>query len=190
MTKAITVAQAEQSRSSSVWVLNTSGSNGRSKGKLHITITEGNGRSTVVTVQDTRIPMDLTTQATKNALLTSPDFRRCVAAQVIRLISDEDAEKLLDNPDAQAEQRRLLNIGDSHAAPETENKELRAMQQAESGDIGPFTLNLAHTEEGDEDAIVASLRNNADNMTIKELKYVVDTSKLAKVKAAAASLIV
>ena len=188
MANPITIAQAEQSNSSSVWVLNSSGSSGRAKGNLHITIVEGNGRATVVTVPNTRIPVDLTTQATKNALMQSPDFRRCVAAKVLTLIDDKTAEKLLDNPDAQAEQRRLLNIDSAHQH-ETDIPELKALQAQESGKIGPFALNLAHTEDGDEDAIVANLKNNADNLSTEELQYVVNNSKFAKVKGAAAELV-
>lgn len=188
MATPISVAQAEQSKSSSVWVLNTSNSGGRQKGLLHITITEGNGRASVITIPSTRIPVDLTTQATKNALLTSPDFRRCIAARVLTLITEEDAVHLLDNPDAKAEQARLMNI-DTAAEHETDIPELRALKEAESGQIGAFALNLAHTDDGDEDAIVANLKNNADGLSKIELQYIVNTSKFAKVKGAAAELV-
>jgi len=63
------------------------------------------------------------------------------------------------------------------------------MDQA-SGEIGGFAMNLAHTTEGDEEAIVASLRNNSESLTKLELQYIVNNSTFAKVKGLAAELAV
>lgn len=187
----LSISQCEQSNESSVWVLNTSGANGSSKGIINITITEGNGRATVVRVPVTAIPVDLTTQATKNALMMSPDFRRLVASGIVRLISDENAMKMLDNDTARAEQRRLLNIDLQHEI-QSDNlpSEVQSMQAEAQGNIGGFALNIAHTSEGDEEAICANLRNNADSLSPEELQYIVNTSTMHKVKMAAAELAV
>lgn len=189
----ITISQAERSESSSVWALNGTIGSGRPQGVVNITITEGNGRAQVVKMPVTRIPVDLTTQATKSALLMSPDFRRLVSAQIIMLISEEDAIKMLDNDDARAEQRRLLDIEATHDAsdllPSAPQEVKSAMDQAE-GKISGFALNLAHTTEGDEEAIVASLRNNAQALTKVDLQYIVNNSTFPKVKGLAAELAV
>ena len=188
----LTISQAEHdTKSSSVWALNSSGS-GRPKGIVNITITEGNGRAQIVKVPVTIIPVDLTTQATKSALLMSPDFRRLVAGRVLSLISEEDAMKLLDSDQARAEQRRLLDIDASHEndiQPDAPQAAQSLMAEA-SGDIGGFAMNLAHTTQGDEDAVVAQLRNNAEALSKAELQYIVNNSTFAKVKGLAAELAV
>lgn len=187
----LSISQCEQSNESSVWVLNTSGSNGTSKGIINVTITEGNGRATVVRIPQTAIPVDLTTQATKSALMMSPDFRRIAAARIVRLISDADAMKMLDNDEARAEQRRLLNVDLQHEVQNDQlPREVQAMQAEAQGNIGGFALNIAHTAEGDEEAICANLRNNADSLSAEELQYIVNTSELHKVKMTAAELAV
>lgn len=189
--KALTVSQVEQSQSTSVWAMNTSASKGTGKGIINLTITEGNGRSTVVRIPVTFIPVDLTTQATKSALTMSPDFRRLVASRIITLISDADAEKMLDNDKARAEQSRLLNIESLHEVDEQQQTaEVRSMMAEASGNIGGLALNIAHTTDGDEEAVVANLRNNAEALTKDELKYIVDNSQMHKVKVLAADLLV
>lgn len=187
----ITVAQAEKSESSSVWVLNTSGERGKSKGIINISIVEGNGRTNVVRVPVTGIPIDLTTQATKSALLVSPDFRRLVQQTIIRIISDADAESLLASPAAKEEQRRLLDIDHQHEIQDNQmSTELQSAKAEIGGEIGGLAMHIAHTTDGDEEAVAANLRNNADGMTQRELQYIVNNSTMHKVKATAAGLIV
>jgi hypothetical protein len=144
-----------------------------------------------VRIPQTAIPVDLTTQATKSALMMSPDFRRIAAARIVRLISDADAMKMLDNDEARAEQRRLLNVDLQHEVQNDQlPREVQAMQAEAQGNIGGFALNIAHTAEGDEEAICANLRNNADSLSAEELQYIVNTSELHKVKMTAAELAV
>lgn len=189
--KGITVSQAEQANTSSVWVLNTSGERGKSKGIINITIIEGNGRSNVVRIPVTHIPIDLTTQATKSAILMSPDFRRLVQASIIKLISEDDALKMLDAPGAKEEQRRLLDIDRQHEIQgEQQSTELQSALAEQAGEISGLAMHIAHTTEGDEEAVAANLRNNADSLSQKELKYIVDNSSMHKVKATAAQFIV
>lgn len=139
----------------------------------------------------TFIPVDLTTQATKSALTMSPDFRRLVASRIITLISEEDATKMLDNDKARAEQARLLNIESLHEVDEQQQTaEVRSMMAEASGNIGGLALNIAHTTDGDEEAVVANLRNNAEALSKDELKYIVDNSQMHKVKVLAADLLV
>jgi hypothetical protein len=191
--KGISISEAEQANSSSVWALNNSGGRGRQMGKINITITEGNGRSSAIAIPVTKIPLDLTTKATKSALLMSPDFRRLVAAQIVKLISEENAMRLLDNDDAREEMRRLMSL-DSHATLDeiqaNAPAEVKNLMASESGNIGGFALNIAHTEDGEEDAILAQLRNNVESLSREELSYIVNNSKFPKVKGYAAERIV
>ena len=74
----LTIAQAEKESGSALWVLNNSGGNCKQFGVINVTIPEGNGQVYTIRVPDTSIPIDLTTQATRNAILTNPQFRRLV----------------------------------------------------------------------------------------------------------------
>lgn len=189
--KALTISQVEQAQSSSVWALNSSGSRGESKGIINIGITEGNGRSAVVRIPVTFIPVDLTTQATKNALTMSPDFRRIVASGLVKLISEEDAMALLDNEESRREQRRLLNIDSQHEVQaEQYSPAVKAILAQKDGNISGLAMNIAHTTEGDEDTVVSNLRNNMESLNEGDLKYIVDNSIFAKVKTMAAERIV
>lgn len=184
----ITISQAEQSKSSSVWALNGSGVKGQQKGNINITVTEGNGRANNIVLPVTFIPIDLTTQATKNAVLSSPDFRRMVQRQFVRLISEEDATLLLSTQEAQAEQRRIFDLGTAeldaiHAEAPAEVKSLLAEN---NGTVGGYAMNLAHNKDGNEDELVSNLRNNIESLSTEELQYIVNNSSFPRVKALAA----
>lgn len=183
-----TVAQTENAKCSSVWALNRSGANGVAKGVLHLpSVVEANGRGTVVSIPVTFVPLDLTTLATKSALCMNPDFRRLVSNGLIGLISEEDAIRLRSTQAAQTEIRRLQNVNELQGVVETQQPaELQSMKQADAGSIGGLAMNIAHTEDGDEDAVVANLRNNIDALSAEELKYIVTNSPMHKVKILAA----
>lgn len=191
--RSISVNEVEQAKSSSVWALNVSGGRGVSKGILNISVTEGNGRQTVIRVPVTDIPIDLTTQATKRALVESPDFRRLVSSGTyLKLIRDEDAASLLSTERAQEEYRRLLSLEQvsDDAIQADAPTEVQSMMMEDAGNIGGFAMNIAHTADGNEDDVVTNLRINAENLTTAELQYIVNTSTFPKVKALAAELIV
>lgn len=189
--KAITIGQAEQAKSSSVWALNTSGERGTSKGIINLTITEGNGVRAVLRVPVTFIPIDLSSFATKSAILTNPDFRRLVTAGIVTLVSDAEAEAATNNDRARAELRRILNIDQQHVVQDEQtSNEVKSLMSEAEGAIGGFAMNIAHTTDGDEDAIVSNLRNNAENLSKEELQYIVNNSQFHKVKGLAAELVV
>lgn len=190
----MTIAQAEQAKGSSVWAMNGSGGRGQQKGIINITITEGNGQRNVVRLPVTFIPVDLTTQATKNAILSSPDFRRLVQRGFVKLVSEEDAAKMLDSDEARKEQQRVLELDSAELEEIQTNapEDVKAMLAESSGQIGGYAMNLAHTEvgQGDEDQMVSNLRNNADSLSRDELQYIANNSKFPRVKTLAADLIV
>lgn len=192
----LTVAQAEKDKSSSsLWVLNNSGNQGslKQKGVINISIPEGNGQVNTIRVPITFIPIDLTTQATKNAVLSNPQFRRLVQGGLLRILSADHAEELLQSPDAQEEQRRIFSLGSAdelQPLQETAPEQVKNIIQADQGTISGYALNLAHNSDGNEDDLVASLKANASTLTTEELKYIVNNSIHAKVKTEAAMRIV
>lgn len=191
--KFLTVAQAEREKSSSsLWVLNNSGGNGKQKGVINITIPEGNGQVHTIRVPVTSIPIDITTQATKNAVLANPQFRRLVQGNMIAIVNEDYAQELLSTPEAQEEQRRLFSLGydDLEALQSEAPAAVRDVLNEGEGNIGGYAMNLAHNNGGNEDDLVASLRAQADTLSVSELQYIVNNSVHAKVKAEAARRIV
>ena len=188
----LTIAQAEKIESSALWILNNRGSIGEQFGVVNITIPEGNGQVHTIRVPDTNIPIDITTQATKNAVLSNPQFRRLVHGRMLTIVTEDEANQMLSTPEAQEEQRRLFSIGyeDPAAMRETAPSMLKDMVAADEGNIGGYAMNLAHNDNGNEDDLVSSLRTNASTLNVDELRYIVNNSVHAKVKAEAAKHIV
>ena len=190
--KFLTIAEAERDKSSSLWIMNNSGGGGKQKGIINITIPEGNGQVNTLRLPVTAIPVDITTQATKNSILSNPQFRRVVQGKMIHIVSDEHASLLLSTPEAQEEQRRLFSLGYDelptiqHDAPDA----IKDIIAEGAGNIGGYAMNLAHNNEGNEDELVVSLRNQADTLNEEEFKYIVNTSIHPKVKAEAAKHLV
>lgn len=78
------------------------------EGALIINIPKPNGTgSTVLRIERTWLPRDLTTQMSRRQLLESSEFRAAVANKYIVLITEEYARSLLRSADAEDEQRRL-----------------------------------------------------------------------------------
>lgn len=191
--KHITISQAEKEESSSLWALNTSHLVVKDRGIVNISIAEGNGNSTVVRLPVTRIPIDLSTQATKSAIIQSPNFRRMITRGIVQLVSSESAESYMLDPVAAKEGRRVASqlAGFEEIEPgaaTTAPIDLQNMVAESSGEIGGFALNLAHITEGDEESVLASLENNADTLSKSDFQYIVNNSKFARVKARAAEL--
>ena len=61
----ITFKQLEANGDSSVWVFNQT----NPKGRVHINVRENHGDPILITVENTWIPMDLTTRCTREAIL-------------------------------------------------------------------------------------------------------------------------
>lgn len=173
-------------------MLNNSGGAGRQKGVINITIPEGSGQVHTLRIPVTFIPIDVTTQATKNAVLSNPQFRRLVQGGMVQIASENHAADLLQAPAAQEEQRRLFSLGYEEAeaiqpdAPEA----VKDLINESAGNVGGYAMNLAHNNDGNEDELVSSLRSNAGGLSTDELKYIVNNSVHAKVKTEAARHIV
>ena len=100
----------KQDPMASIWVRNNvhrSPDVGR-EGDLVINIPKPNGvGSTVLRVERTWLPIDLTTQMSRLQILESAEFRSAVTNKFIVLLTEEYAQRLLRSPDAENEQRRL-----------------------------------------------------------------------------------
>lgn len=183
----MTIADLEASKSSSVWVLN----NSNPKGNVNMTMNDGQGQMIVVTMPVTWIPIDLTTQATKSAILTSPTFRRMLAQGMIKLLSEEQALLTMESAEAQKEGARIYNRAQELTMDDkTIPQEAKAAVAEGDGSISGFALNLANAKDLDEDQVLTTLRNNESGMSQADFRYIAENSQYSRVKARAAELLI
>ncbi len=93
-----------------IWGLNSvAESDLRAVGEIHLSIKQsnGNGSPDPLYMPVTWLPRELTATITRRRLLESSEFRRACHNGLITLISKEDAMRMLEQPGARAEQKRL-----------------------------------------------------------------------------------
>jgi len=181
--KVMTIGELENSKTSSVWVKNIS----NPKGNVNMTMNDGQGTQIVLQVPVTWIPIDLTTQATKSAILSAPSLRRMLAQGMIQLISEEDAMEVMQQADAQKEAVRIYNRAqDMEIDMQQVPVEAQKAQVESDGSISGFAMNIAASNDMDEDQVMNTLRNNESNLTQGDLKYIAQNSTFPRVKTFAA----
>lgn len=154
-------------------------------------MSDGQGQQIVVQVPVTWIPTDLTTQATKNAIISSPTFRRMLSMGFVKLVSEEQALMTMENADAQKEASRIYNraqelMTDDAMMP----KEAQQAVVESDGSVSGFALNLAGAKDMDEDQVLTTLRNNESSMSAADFRYITENSQFPRVKARAAEMLV
>ncbi len=182
----LTLGQLEKSESSSVWVLN----NTEPKGNVNITMNDGQGASLVVTVPVTWIPIDLTTQATKTALINSPHFRRMLSINALLLVGDDQAEITMAAANAQKEAGRVYSrVLDLAGAIDVNTMPAAAAKASteSSGNISGMAMQLAMATDLDEDQVMTTLQGNASSMSDQDMQYLAENSRFPRVKEYAAA---
>ena len=177
----LTVSALEKLDCGSVWVLNKT----NPRGALSMVISGGMGERTTVTVPSTYVPIDLSTQSTKQALVSAPEFRRMTVPNGrLVIISEEDALTLLAEPGAQAEAARAHRL---EYVPEIDASGAVAAASAEAGasEVSGFALNLVMSEDSVE-TCMAALRNQADTLNKADFDYIALNHKQSDVKTLAA----
>lgn len=94
---------------SPLWAINNSPNSDVARvGSLIIPISKPNGTGfNHLNVPVTWLPVDLTMEIPREHILDSAEFRQALGKGLLGIISDADAKRLLSDPDAKEEQRRL-----------------------------------------------------------------------------------
>lgn len=182
--KDVQLFELEGSTSSSVWVVNKT----NPKGNINITVNDGMGNKINVHIPVVSIPVDLSMQATKQSLLSSPQLRQIVAKGMIAL-KDPNAviEFFKREPAAREEHNRFNSIGDiAEVGDMEENTQLTTTMAVENGEINPFAMAMAVNTDMSEDEVLRDLRNREDEFEKADFQYIAENSKQEKVKAWAA----
>lgn len=129
----------EQPSSASIWVINTSSSSIQQAGDILISIPNPNGRgSNIVTVPKTWLPVDITKEIPRSHLIDSFEFRQSLQKEHIAIISENYAKKLLHDPSAKDELKRLslekrqVQLQTSHALTEEQKQAAISSEKAAS----------------------------------------------------------
>lgn len=182
--ESMTLGELEKSGSSSVWVLN----NSNPKGNVNLTMNDGQGAQMVVTVPVTWIPVDLTTQATKSALLASPNFRRLLAVRMLILVSEDVASATMAQPAASKEAGRVYSrVQDMVGAVDTMPKDAQRAVAESSGVVSGMVMQLAAGSEMDEEQVLTTVQGQRSTMTQADLQYLAENSQFSRVKEYAAA---
>lgn len=183
--KKISFKELETNKDSSVWVFNQT----NPKGRVHINVRETHGDPILLTVDSTWIPMDLTTRCTREAIMSSSDFRNAVNAGALALIDPQSATEFMRAPEAQKEADKVYKrMGVTGA-----NSSFIEVSQAERTNSAVREAkmkvqNMCHSDI-DEDTCLSMLRTDQEELNDVDLNYVVMNSRYARVKALAAEFL-
>lgn len=109
----------QQEKFESIWALNTT--HGTTRGNVFFTVPNATGtKEDHVTVLQTFVPVCLTDQVTREQLLGSSHFRRCINQRKLKIISDSDARVLLEEPGAAEEANRVNELAVGTASAEAQ----------------------------------------------------------------------
>jgi hypothetical protein len=112
---AISISELDENIGGSLWVLNDAqnmkrknGQKGTIRGKIFIGIPDVAGKTTDgLVIPQTWLPIDVNTMVPRQQLLQSRQFRRALNDGLIKIISEEDAQRILSTVGAEEEQERL-----------------------------------------------------------------------------------
>jgi len=95
----------------SIWLLNSAAdSKLQMEGELLINIPTAQGRAELMRVPQSWLPYNATGRFTKKRLLESTEFRNAVVEELVTLIDEPTASKILKSPGAREEQLRMQNL--------------------------------------------------------------------------------
>lgn len=195
----------EESKDTRLFVIN----NTQPRGEMLLTVTGNKGRSVIITIPSTWIPVDLSLQSRKSDILDSADFRRAVNRKFLILLDSVQAEDFVDNDaTASAENNRILNHAGGNSllaqnqieAPKARVDEIRqlagthAVPQAGEANAAAISggvlqvvarCNSSGDEALDEREGLGILMGM--NLTQAELQYIANNSQKSQLKEFAAT---
>lgn len=177
-------------QTASLYVINRT----KPRGKLCFSCINDLGTASSVVIPVTHIPVDLTTQTSREHLLKSAHFKRMLSIGKIQIVSNESAENLFENDLRSREERERLDGTpvDLHQTVEVnELEDENSSNQLNKSLLGAsdFVRSLLNREEsGDEDenALVNAFLAQADDMNRADLEALVDRSRVSEIKEGAA----
>lgn len=197
----LTIDDLNEQATGPIYVTNTSMLKGKHGADIFITIYVGNQSvASVINVPLTWLPVSLTEQAPRAAILGSQHFLRALSSGILKLVSREDAEKALGTPRATLEVERLKQIKAAVQAAisnpnadefkltlegEEAAKEEKVTVSTSFFDEGAISasfrawVNKTNTQSADEAINSSQLRGD---FTVEELQFFADNTKHQRIR--------
>jgi hypothetical protein len=185
--------QGNASPSDSLFVLNMSKP---VRGRVAFSVMGDMNNPTTVVVPRTFIPVDLTLQATLDALLSSPQFRRHLSVGFLVIVDEKDARAYMATSDrARAEYRTQFNAdyadSDQFVVDHDEDADTRAILPdatnvgSEETGVSPLVASLiarSNAQEVDSTEVINSILNNLDSLSTEDLTAIANGTTNSDVK--------
>lgn len=186
----ISIHQLEESESPCVWVLNTSSvlvGGTAKKGEVYVPIESKSGKTTITTVPNTWIPIDLALRFKKQLITDSSGFRNCLESGMLQIISDKSAREILSEADAKIEIERLKKEKNKDIGTlelEIDNKTDVDSIRAKVNPIIIDLFDASQDPESDktENDIYATMLNNEATFVEEDWKFIIENFQIDKVK--------
>jgi hypothetical protein len=192
----MTVMQAMADSSPHLFVMNRVSEDKKFEpGNINLNVKGDDGGMTVIVIPATFIPVDMSLFISKNNLLTNQAFRRLDAANKISIIHPEDAASAIENePRAQKELNRILNINNEHGGySRGDNEEFIEMKATKSGsgdtnlaplaEINRFAIGIVQRSSTEDVAdLIADIESRAHTLEIHDLEYIAQNVEDATLK--------
>lgn len=151
-------------------------------------------KDVVVKIEATWVPQDITTQVRRDQVMDSPDFRRLVNAGHIHMLTEKDAQRILETSDGKEEFSRVFkgSIATKQRVvidSATRQNQARIVDESKEQISGKVisVVQRSNAEEMPTSEALALLKGM--QMTASEKQYVVKTSKVDQIKNWAANVL-
>lgn len=168
-----------QDSNEEIWVLNTT--QGATRGNVLFPVPNATGTDLDnVVIFNSFVPQCLTNQVTRKQLLESAQFKRAVNRGLLKLVSVEHANVLLQEPGAREEADKVRKMDINSASSEAQfGLGPEAQEQAEKAREGvsmPVTQFAELMDQNSDMEALNTLRSLGD-LTLKDYRYVLKIAK-------------
>lgn len=174
----MTLDELNENPTGPIYVTNTSMANGKNGADIFITIYVGNQSvAAVLNVPLTWLPISLTEQAPRAAILGSQHFLRALSSGVLKITSKEEADAILITPRAAKELERIRQIKSSvQAAIRNPNAdEFKLTIDGEDPKQEKVSVSTSFFDEG---AVNASFRAWVNKTNTQEVDEAINSAQI------------
>lgn len=133
-----------------------------------------------IRVPITRLPIDLTEQATKDEILSNRQFMEMLSKRFLRICPEEEAFKARSTKEAMQElsklaETKVVNLDEMFARNEVDVLDTQEVSQAaEKLEVNLTVMEVLAREDIPEEEKLSTLKNLEDTLTQKDWQYVYD----------------
>ena len=169
----------QQAQHEPIWVMNTTKAENR--GNVFFTVPNNTGtKEDPVNVFVTWTPICLTEEVTRKQLLDSSQFRRAVNQGLLKLISSEEAQEIMESGGAREEAERVRRLSVNSATAEVQyglGKESDKIEAVDLNGISNPVQQFVELMEMSQDGEGLNTLRTMGELTLKEYRFIVKKAK-------------